>query len=282
LTITNNGSATVVDVGSVTTIGGDLTITNNGSATVDANSSLTVSGDLSLTTTGNGSVNIGQAGGDLDLGLSGYTEVNTQTAGGQTAVTMAGGVAKMEMVLPDGAFPTEHVPFSIKELAADPAAAWDDTPTATLAKYEFDFAITTLDQDATLNFEIDLADLDAEQQSALLDLLHDNTELALGVLGDEPGATMQLFAGCGVGEDPSSGCVDVRWLDANGAELVPYGGIDPAVIRFESLVGHFSTYSIVALNAVPEPASLELLLAAAVTLCLSRWRPQRSVGTTVL
>jgi hypothetical protein len=57
---------------------------------------------------------------------------------------------------------------------------------------------------------------------------------------------------------------------------VPYGAIDPAEIRFESLLGHFTTYSIVTRNAVPEPASIELLRVPAMTLCLSRSRRQHS------
>ena len=80
----------------------------------------------------------------------------------------------------------------------------------TLAKYQFDFAITTLGQDATLNFQIDLAALDPDTHAALLDLLHGNTLLTLAVQGDDPGAALQLFTVCGAGADPSSGCVVVR------------------------------------------------------------------------
>jgi len=276
LDISGNMGSSVINVGGLTTVGGDLTIVDNGTAVVNANSNLNVSGDLNLQSTGTGVFNVGQAGGDLDLGLTGYSQVNAQTAAGQTAVTMVGGAAKMELVLPDGAFTTDHVPFSVKQLAADPANTWSNTPTATLAKYEFDFAITTLNQDGTLNFQINLADLDPSARSALLALLHANTTLTLGVQGDEPGAALQLFTVIGSGMEPSSGSVVVRWLDDNGADLVPYGGIDPSVIRFESLVGHFSTYSIVALT-VPEPASVELLFITTMILCLSRWLPRFAI-----
>jgi hypothetical protein len=58
--------------------------------------------------------------------------------------------------------------------------------------------------------------------------------------------------------------------------LQPYGGVDPSVLRFESLVGHFSTYSIVA--AVPEPAAAASLVSVAAVLALVRSRRRMSIG----
>jgi hypothetical protein len=105
---------------------------------------------------------------------------------------------------------------------------------------------------ATLNFEIDVSTLDMSAQDALLALLDTEPLLTLSVLGDEPGAEPQLFDVCAAGGMPSvGGCVAVLWLDENGMPLEPFGAINPAVLRFEALVGHFSTYSIVAAATLP-------------------------------
>jgi hypothetical protein len=40
----------------------------------------------------------------------------------------------------------------------------------------------------------------------------------------------------------------VEWLDATRMLLDPLGSIDPSILRFEALVGHFSTYSVVAVG----------------------------------
>ena len=62
------------------------------------------------------------------------------------------------------------------------------------------------------------------------------------------------------------------WLDENGLVLDQQGLIDPTVLRFEGLVGHFSTYSVVAV-VVPEPGAIALL-AGGAGLLLAR-RPRR-------
>jgi hypothetical protein len=274
LDIVGNTDAAVIDAGSLVTVSGSVDISDNGSATVSLGALTTVSGSLNLETTGSGvfDAGMGQIGGSLDLTATGYDEVDAMTAAGQTAVTMINGAATMEMVVPEGAFPVgDHVSFSVKQLAADPAETWGQNPTSTLAEYQFDFAITTLGQDATLNFAIDLAALGPEGRSALLDLLHAHTPLTLAVLGDDPDAQLQTFDVCGAGADPSSGCVAVRWLDEDGQELVPFGDVDPSVLKFDALVGHFSTYSIVAVN-IPEPATLLLLLSGALVICSRRFQ----------
>ncbi len=278
VTLVGNTAAGTVDVSALASVGGDVTLVGNGAeASLDLSSLTSVGGSVSIDTTGEGTFDLGNAavGGDLSLNTDGYHEVDAMTAGGETAVTMVNGAATMELVLPDGAFAADdHVPFSVRELPADPVGNWGQNPMTTLAQYQFDFAITTLDQDATLNFEIDLAALEPDAQSALLDLLHTGAVLTLAVQGDDPNAAAQLFDVCGSGADPSSGCLMVHWLDENGADLEPYGSFDPAVLRFESLVGHFSTYSIVAVASVPEPTTLALLLIAAVAICM---RPPRTV-----
>jgi hypothetical protein len=68
--------------------------------------------------------------------------------------------------------------------------------------------------------------------------------------------------------------VAVSWFDENGAMLVPYGGTDPSVVQFESLVGHFSSYSIV--GVVPEPAAAAWLVSVSAALALGRSRRRKS------
>ena len=105
-----------------------------------------------------------------------------------------------------------------------------------------------------------------------LDLLQVGTSITLAVQGDAPGAPLQIFDVCATGVAPTpGGCADVLWLDANRALLEPFGSVDPALLRFEALVGHFSSYSVV---LVPEPATHLLLAAGIATLALVARRPR--------
>ena len=112
----------------------------------------------------------------------------------------------------------------------------------------FEFAIPTLNSDAELNFEIELAAMDEPDRLSLLDLLHDGALLTLGVRGDAPGSELQLFDVCAAGGPVADSCAVVQWLDGNRMLLDPLGSIDPAILRLEGLVGHFSTYSFVAVT----------------------------------
>ncbi|HBO43652.1 MAG TPA: hypothetical protein DD670_06925 [Planctomycetaceae bacterium] len=267
--ITDNTSATVIDMGSLTTSSGNVTITDNTSATVIGMNALnTVSGDLTLETTGAGTFDINGATveGDTSLTTEGYTEIAAGTAGGETSVTMLNGEATMEMTLPVGAFiSATPVTFNVKKLPGGGVETVGGDTITHLETYAFDFAIPTLNSAAELNFEIDLAAMDEANRLPLLDLLHDGALLTLGVLGDAPGAELQLFDICGPGMDPVvDDCVRVLWLDATGAMLDPLGGVDPSTLRFEALVGHFSTYGVVAVVPVPEPTTLALLSAPAL------------------
>ena len=268
--IADNTAASTIDLSSLTTTSGDLVIADNGSATVtDVSALTTVGGDLTIETTGSGVFDMSGAAvaGDAAITADGYSEVGAATAGGQTAVTMINGPATMELVLPAGAFPIgDGVAFSVQQLAADPVESWGEGETTTLAAYGFQFDIATLGLDATLNFEIDLAMLDPGAQAVLLDLLHTDVVSTLAVQGDDPGAALQIFGVCAAGVSPTAGgCVDVQWLDANRLELEPSDGVDPALLRFEALVGHFSSYHVV---LVPEPATHLLLAAGLSTLAL--------------
>jgi len=66
------------------------------------------------------------------------------------------------------------------------------------------------------------------------------------VRGDAPGAELQLFDVCSGGGPVADACVVVQWLDELRMVLDPSAGLDPSVLRFEALVGHFSIYSVVA------------------------------------
>ena len=94
--------------------------------------------------------------------------------------------------------------------------------------------------------------------------------LTLGVRGDAPGAELQLFDVCAAGGPVADACVVVQWLDENRMLLDPQGGIDPAILRLEGLVGHFSTYSFVAVTPIPEPSTVIMLFTAAAV--LAAWR----------
>jgi hypothetical protein len=270
--ISGNTAATLIDMSSLTTTGGEVVIAGNGSATVTDMSALTtVSGDVTIETTGSGVYYVGGAdvAGDTSITVDGYSEVDAATADGQTAVGMINGAATMELVLPAGAFPIgDPVAFRVQQLAADPVESWGEGSVTTLAAYGFQFDIPTLGLDATLDFEIDLETLDLSAQAALLDLLHADAVSTLAVQGDAPGSLLQIFDVCADGVAPTAGgCVDVLWLDANRALLEPFGSVDPALLRFEALVGHFSRYSVVLVSApVPEPAASLLLAAAGATL----------------
>jgi hypothetical protein len=209
-----------------------------------------VGGDLTIETTGSGTFDIGGADveGNTSLTTDGYTQVDAATAGGATAVTMLNSEATMEVTLPDGAFSSDNpVTFSVEKLAGSVETVGVQTITH-LETYAFDFAIPTLNSAATLNFEIDLAALAEPDRLSLLDLLDADAVLTLGVRGDAPGAELALFDVCAGGGPVADACVVVQWLDENRMLLDPTGGIDPSLLRFESLVGHFSTYSVVAVT----------------------------------
>ena len=187
--------------------------------------------------------------GDISLTTDGYTTVAASTAGGETAVTMINNEATMEVTLPDGAFTSETpVAFSITNQPASVETIDGNTVTH-LGTYNFEFAIPTLNSAAELNFEIELAAMDEPDRLSLLDLLHDGAVLTLGVRGDAPGAELQLFDVCAAGGPVADSCVVVQWLDENRMLLDPLGGIDPSILRLEGLVGHFSTYSFVAVTS---------------------------------
>jgi hypothetical protein len=229
VSVSGNTSATGVDLDSLASVGGDLTVETAGTGTYDV-SGADVEGDTSLT-------------------VDGYTAVAAATAGGETAVTMLNSEATMEVTLPDGAFSSANpVTFSVQKLPVGGVETVGGEMVTQLETYSFDFAIPTLNSAAELNFEIDLVALPEPDRLALVDLLHQSAELTLSVRGDAPGAELQLFDVCSGTGAVVDGCVVVQWLDETRMLLDPLGNIDPTILRFEALVGHFSTYSVVAVG----------------------------------
>jgi hypothetical protein len=175
VSVTDNGGATSIDLGALTSAGGSVSVTDNGgAATVDLSSLASVGGDLTVETAGSGTFDVDGADveGDTSLTTTGYTAVDAATAASQTALAMINGEATMELVLPDGAFPAgDPVTFSVQQLAGDPVNTWGQNDITTLTEYQFNFEVPTLGMEATLNFEIDLAAMDAAARMALLDLL---------------------------------------------------------------------------------------------------------------
>jgi hypothetical protein len=244
LDISDNPGADVVDVGDGQ-IGGDLTITDNGTAVVDANDSLTVSGDATVETGGGGMLDLSgvDAGGDETVVADGASGVTADTAGGTTDVSIGGGTAAMHVVLPDGAF-DQPVAFTITRRGDDPAEGSVDP----VAGYAFSFAVPTLDADARLAFTVDLAALDANTRAALLAGIASG-EATLVTKPDAPGSAYSTFPRCSGTQTPAAnGCVAVTLLAADGSAAPP--GTEPALVRFDGIAGHFSTYAVALVHGV--------------------------------
>lgn len=260
INVAGNTSTGSIDLGSLQSVTGSITVTDNGSATVNMAAGVDVTGSLTLESTGTGNLDLGDAtvGGDSNVTAEGYTTVEATTAAGATAVTMINDAATMEVALPNGAFTSATpVAFSVTNLPGGEETVDGQTITH-LSRYAFDFAIPTLNSQAELNFQIDLAAMDEPDRVALLDLLHDDAVLTIGVLGDAPDAELQLFDVCAPQNDPVvDGCAVVLWFDVNGNPLDPMGGVDPTVLRFEALVGHFSTYSVIAVSSSRTPGDID-------------------------
>jgi hypothetical protein len=250
LTINENSNMGTLNLASLDSVTGSLTITDNGNASVNLADSAAVTGSLTLETSGAGTGTLVlddvDVGGDTSITADGYTTVDAATADGTTIVTMNNNAATMEVTLPDGAFTSATpVAFSITNEPGSTETIDGNTVTH-LGTYNFEFAISTLNSAAELNFEIDLAAMDSPDRQSLLDALDDDAILTLGVIGDAPAAELQLFDVCAGGGPVVDSCVVVQWLDENRMLLDPQGVIDPSFLRLEGLVGHFSTYSFVA------------------------------------
>ena len=159
----------------------------------------------------------------------------------------------MTAALPAGAFGAA-VPFTITHIepASLPAEAGTGAGGAAatidpVAAWQFDFDVPTLNEDATLTFEIQVDGLDPATRADFLAALDSGTA-TLATRGDAPGGTYQAFPLCTGSAAPSAdGCIAVTRLDASGQ---PTSGT-PAVVRFSGVVGHFSTWAV----AIAKPSS---------------------------
>jgi hypothetical protein len=258
--ISGNLDLSSISMGNLQTAG-NLEITDNGMPTISLGGLENVTGDLIVQSVGTGEFSAGAAapGGELDLDLSGYTSVTGASASGETSISNAAVPAVMSVELPEGSF-TAPVAFSItrqepSSLEPTPGTLPDGAPgfIDPLEAYQFTFGVPTLNQNATLMFEILVDGLDQPTRDALLAAIASGNA-TLATLGDAPGSTYQTFSVCGSGQDPTAGgCVRLELLDANRQ---PTSGT-PAIVRFTGVVGHFSTWAVaMILGPTAAPASI--------------------------
>jgi hypothetical protein len=184
--------------------------------------------------------------GDINLDGIGYTEISGTTAGGETILSNENVEAIMRVRLRNGSF-ASPVGFTLTRL--DPAVLVSEpgtTPTGAamidpLSAYRFAFDVPTLNQSASLSFDILLNKLDSVTKTALLQAVSQDAA-TMATKGDAPGSSYQSFNICAAGETPTvDGCIRLELLDAGGQ---PTTGT-PSVLRFSNVVGHFSTWAIV-------------------------------------
>lgn len=248
LDISGNTSATAIDMGSLTSVSGDLTVVANGDAAVEMSAGTDVAGNLTIETTGTGTFPMGDGtvAGELTLDATGYTDISGATPVGALDLTAANLDAVMHLQIQAATF-TTPVGFSLTRL--DPVAFVPEdgldagAAPATIdpiAAYQFTFAVPTLNRDASLTFDIEVAQLDAATQTALLDALAAGTATMV-TKGDAAGSVFQAFPICVGAQAPTvDGCVKIEAFDALGQ---PTSGT-PAIVRFSNVVGHFSTWAV--------------------------------------
>jgi uncharacterized repeat protein (TIGR01451 family) len=266
-----DGSSNTIVLGEIDSVGGDVTISDNSVGVSDGSSNTivvseidSVGGDLRISDdASSGEVSSLDVSNTIVLGevavvTHGTRTVRGATGGLGTSVTLVNGSATMNALLPENTFAT-NVPFTVESLGNAGSLTGpivdgsSNTVTVTeLAAYRFTFAVATLNQDATLTFDIDLAALDEPSRSALLAAIVSNSA-TLGVQGDAPGSIAQVFDVCAGGEAPTAGgCVAVLRLDANG-NVIPEGAfLEPAIVRFIGVTGHFSTFAVVIVSQIPD------------------------------
>jgi len=254
--ITGNGSASFIDVSSLTTVSGDITIANNGNAAINVSAGTTVSGNVTIETTGSGTFDVGDGviSGGISLNTTGYTDVSGTTAGGATNLTNTTPDAVMRLQIQAATF---NVPVSFAITHLGPAAlapeaglAADGGPATIdpITGYLFTFGVPTLNHDANLSFDVNLAGLDAAAQAELLAAVAAGSA-TLATRSDIAGSAYQSFPVCSGGGSGSAltsgGCVTITLLDANGVVIPAGDPTIPTLVRFAGIVGHFSTWSVV-------------------------------------
>lgn len=253
--ISGNTSAASIDLSGLSTVTGDLTIVDNDAAAVDMSGGTDVGGSLTIETTGTGTFSMGDGTvtGDATVDATGYTDMSGTTPGGSLDLTATNPEAVMHLQIQAATFAT---PVGFTVTRVDPVALVPESGVdasgapATIdpiAAYQFTFAVPTIDRDATLSFDIDVAQLDAATQTALLGALAAGTATMV-TKGDAPGSVFQAFPICVGAQTPTGdGCVRVETFDALGQ---PTSGT-PAIVRFSNVIGHFSTWAVAMVGQVP-------------------------------
>jgi hypothetical protein len=258
LNVSGDTSATLIDLTGLTSVSGDLNISGDTSATlIDLTGLTSVSGDLNVSGDTSATLidltGLSSVGGDMTV--EAMNSIIAVTADGSTEVTLLSATANMTASLATGTF-ANPVAFTVTRV--DPAAlppepgldfSGSSATIDPLAAYQFDFAIPTLGQEASLTFEINVAALaEADRDAFLTALAAGNATVA--VKNDALGSVFQAFAICAPGETPEANqCVTLTRLDAAGNPLAPGSTDTPATIRFEGVTGHFSTFAVVIVSA---------------------------------
>jgi hypothetical protein len=278
VSVSGNTAASSIDVGSLSTVDGDLNVKNNGTSTVLLGTATTVSGNMQVETSGQGTVDFSgvAVNGDSSVTANGATTLMGQTAGGSTEVTLVNGSASMTAMLPAGTF-TTPVQYALHQLTGgdlDAEPGFSGTTVDPVAAYRLSFGAVSLNEPASVTFEIMPGGLPDVDRMSLLAALHDG-RLTLAVKGDQPNSQYLLFSLAPGGTDPIlDQTVRLLEFDAQGM-LLPFDSLtDPALLRFEALVSHFSTYAIASFTQVPEPGAIALL---SIGFPLLAWRLRREV-----
>ena len=168
ITITGNPAVTAISMPEITGVGGDMTIADNSAVTTIYMPNLTGTG-ANITITGNPAVTaitmpgLSSVGGDLTA--QAVQTVMAATADGTTTVTLATAEAGLTALLTTGTFasPVAFTASQFDPITLPPEAGQDASGAAAtidpLFAYQFSFAIPTLDIDALLTFQIDVAAL---------------------------------------------------------------------------------------------------------------------------
>jgi hypothetical protein len=242
--VDNSGTNTDIDVHGIST-SGDLDISgNDGTAAIDVGNGQ-IGGDLELAIGAEGDLDLTAiaVGGDELISSGGTGLLTTVTADGSTDITILGGIAALHAFVPDGAF-DQPVGFTISRHTDPPqdgqAADGSDALIDPITGYQFAFDVPTLNADAQLSFTVDMSQLDAVEQADLLNAVASGLATIVGK-GDEAGAEYRAFPVCTGSQTPAAdGCAAIVFLDASGN---PTTG-QPAFVRFDGVVGHFSTYAV--------------------------------------
>jgi sugar lactone lactonase YvrE len=249
LTIANNSLATVIDIGSVVSVGGNVSINDNEGATViDLGALDSVGGDLWVESTGTGTFDATACvAGSTNIDATGYATVLATTAQTGTTQVTSTNDNSVTVELQPGTF-NSCVNFALTRILVSPGTGGTDAngnPIALYAvdAYQIQFGVPTLGQPATLTFDIVMAHLNTARQVEVLEALNAGL-VTLITRSDAPTASsFQAFPVCAAGQEPTvDGCVGLEKLDEDGNPSP--GTMSPAIVRFTSVVGHFSTWGV--------------------------------------